>query len=376
MDETSQVSTLKVSRVETGKIYLVSDLHLGDGSHSDIFQHKDEHFLRFLDEVAREAETLIIVGDALDFDQAWYFSRIVKAHREVLSRLTRLSDQVRVVYVYGNHDPDIVLFRDILKWELCDKVVLDDEILIVHGYEFDTYVGGNFEGTTWGSRAFFAYESLFKTWIRFPLRDYYTLSNRMLHFIFYWAVLTTRLLRRIGPRLGRPQLGSRLQRTTRFWTRAVLGDPMDLTRVVLGELGPDSPWRSIVCGHSHVPGLVKTAADRSYLNLGSWSFGNSQYAVYDGESFLLKDWISGREFEDENYRPIIDGRTDLTFEEWFEDEYMGYLRFRSGEEALRSGVRPRPWANKPAPLPTRSPRGQSQTQRIQLIPRGGDPLDE
>jgi UDP-2,3-diacylglucosamine hydrolase len=106
---------MKLDRVSGGRVYFVSDIHLGDGSHADIFLNKDEHFLAFLDEVEREAAALVIVGDALDFEQAWYLSRILRAHNDVLSRLTKLTDRMRVVYVYGNHDPEILLFKDILR---------------------------------------------------------------------------------------------------------------------------------------------------------------------------------------------------------------------------------------------------------------------
>ena len=83
--------------------------------------------------------------------------------------------------------------------------------------------------------------------------------------------------------------------------------------------------------------------DKRYINLGSWSFGNSQYGIWNGDEFHLYDWISGREIRDEHYRPIFEGKTDLSYEEWVSDQYLGYLRFRCGEEGLREGVRPPAW---------------------------------
>lgn len=49
------VSTLELDRVGGDRVYFVSDIHLGDGSHADIFLEKDEHFLDFLDEVVASA---------------------------------------------------------------------------------------------------------------------------------------------------------------------------------------------------------------------------------------------------------------------------------------------------------------------------------
>ncbi len=342
------------------RIYFVSDIHLGDGSHADIFQKKDDHFLAFLDHVEQTGDALVIVGDALDFDQAWYFERILRAHREVLTRLTRLSDAMRVVYVYGNHDPDIVLFRDFLHFELCDKVVVDHRLLAVHGYEYDTYVGENFESSAFWARIWMTYESVFKTWVRLPLRDHYTVSNRVAHYLFFHLARGARWLRTLGPRIGKPELARGLRDMVDFWTRGCLGDPMGLTLPVLEHLQKDPRYDTVVCGHSHIPGIVTTEQGKQYVNLGSWSFGNSQYGVWNGRKMVVKDWITGREFSDENYRHIFEGRADWSFEEWFHDQYLGYLRFRCGEEALRLGVRPRPWAQT-APRGTQLPTSELVT---------------
>jgi len=342
--DTEAAHTLKVTGLGSGKVYFVSDVHLGDGSHADSFQAKDHYFLEFLEEVATKAETLVILGDALDFEQAWYFSRIMRAHREVITRLTRLAEEMRVVYVFGNHDPEILLFKDILKWELCNKVVIDKHIVGVHGYEFDPYIGSHMEESSFWARTMMLYERLFKTWIRIPLRENYTLSNRAAHYIFLWIARATRLARWLGPRLGRAELGHDWNEWVQMWTRGVLGDPMGITLPALASLEDHPVYDTVICGHSHLPGIVVNDAGKCYINLGSWSFGNSQYGIWDGTEFRIRDWITGRRIRDENYRPIFEGRTDRTFEQWFQDEYLGYLRFRSGEEALREGVRPRPFA--------------------------------
>jgi len=338
------ISTMNLQRVRGGRVYFVSDIHLGDGSHGDVFGAKDEAFLALLDEVERDGQALVILGDALDFEQAWYFSRIVRAHQRVISRLTRLTEHMRVIYVYGNHDPDIVLFRDILNWQLCDKVIVDGHILAVHGYEFDSYVGSKFEESSTFAKMFHMYERVFRTWVRLPLRDYYTLSNRFAHWLFWWLVQYNKAVRWTGPRVGRPGWGQEMKAKLDFWTRGVMGDPMGITLPAIEALQADGGvFDTIVCGHSHIPGVVQLDDGKRYVNLGSWSFANSQYGVWDGANFTVHDWISGREVRDEHYRPIFEGAADRSYEAWFDDHYLGYLRFRCGEEALRQGVRPRPW---------------------------------
>jgi UDP-2,3-diacylglucosamine hydrolase len=341
--ELDKVKTMNLERVSGSKVYFVSDLHLGDGSHADVFLKKDEHFLAFLDEVEREAQVLCILGDALDFEQAWYFSRIIRAHPEVIRRLTRLADKIRVIYLFGNHDPDIVLFRDILNWELCDKIIIDGHILAIHGYEFDSYVGQNFEETSNLAKAFHLYERIFHTWVRIPLREHYTLSNRAAHYIFYWVNRFARLQQFLGAKLKKPTWGQGLRDVCDFWARGVWGDPMGITMPAIQALEKLPRFDTIICGHSHIPGVVSVGEHGTYVNTGSWSFGNSQFGIWDGQTFTLRDWISGRSFRDENYRRIFSGQTDRSYEDWFADQYLGFLRFRCGEEGLRTGVRPRPY---------------------------------
>jgi UDP-2,3-diacylglucosamine hydrolase len=336
------VSTVELVPGEAGeKIYFVSDMHMGDGSFADIFQGKDESFLAFLDEVEAEASTLVINGDALDYSEAWYFERILKAHRPLLKRLTRLAERMAVVYCYGNHDTNIVLFEDILKWKVCQKLMIGDRVLVQHGVEYDPYISARFTQSDHIVKMLNLYERLFKTWIRVPLSDYYTVSNRMAHYLFFYLVKLQRQRVRLLRWRGQVARARKIEDAISFWTQTELGDPMTITRPVLDRLRTDR-FELIVCGHSHLPGVVEVEGGRKYVNLGSWTFGNAQYGVWDGQNFILRDWRTGRVFGDENYAPIFSGSTDLTYEEWFHSQYMGYLRFRCGEDSFRSGVRPPP----------------------------------
>lgn len=353
-----------------GTIYLVSDIHLGDGSHADAFLGKDREFLAFLDRVEQDGVALVVLGDALDFEQAWYFRRIVEAHGPLLERLTALSRKMEVVYVYGNHDPDVHLWNHILELRLAREVVLDDHVLCVHGWEYDSYVGERFEESSTWTRIITLYERVFRTWVRLPLRDYYTFTNRVVHWAFAWLALYNQWQRGIGALVGRPGWGRRLHEFISFWARAENGDPMGITKPALAALAEHPTFHTVICGHSHVPGVVRTEQGR-YANLGSWTFGSSQYGMWDGEEIRIQDWITSRRFADEHYRHIFEGRADWTYLEWFQDQYMGWLRFRCGEEALRMGVRPRPWVmDRPlgslAPLPLLT---ETQTDNVPVTPR-------
>jgi UDP-2,3-diacylglucosamine hydrolase len=353
-DIVDSVSTVELFPGPREKIYFVSDMHMGDGSFADLFQGKDKPFMAFLDEVEREASALVINGDALDWSQAWYFQRILKAHHKVLKRLTALGEKMEVVYCYGNHDPDILLFEDILKWKVCNRLVIGDRMLVQHGVEFDAYISKRFARSEFWVRLLNLYERSLRTWIRVPLADYYTRSNRLTHYLYYYLVRAQRWRIRWLRWRGKNRRAKEIEDAIDFWTQTELGDPMTITKPALERLRSDR-FELIVCGHSHLPGIVELEGGRRYVNIGSWTFRNAQYGVWDGENLVVRDWLTGRIYDDENYRPIFDGTTDLTYEEWFAGQYMGYLRFRCGEDMVRTGVRP--------PLRLRVPRrGPSKPQ--------------
>jgi UDP-2,3-diacylglucosamine pyrophosphatase LpxH len=317
-------------------IYLVSDVHLGDGGWGDIFGQKDAAFLEFLGEVRARAGVLLIVGDAVDFQQAWTLKRILQAHRGVMRELSRLSEHLPVIYVAGNHDPDIELYSDLLRWEVVQEVIIDDRILVRHGDEYDAYLGGEGQHGEMATRVHNLFERLLKTWVRNPLEQHYTLANRIAHRVAYNY---TRLARRRAERLrkrGKTEQAERVMDVMRAWSGTGTGDPMSLTRPVLDHLR-NSPYELIVCGHSHLPGVLTIEAEKRYANLGSWSFANAQYGVLQRGSIVVRDWISQRVYHDENYRLVVDGDLYTTYEDWFRDNYMGYLQYRCAIEARRSG---------------------------------------
>ena len=90
--------------------------------------------------------------------------------------------------------------------------------------------------------------------------------------------------------------------------------------------------RWVVTGHSHFPGHVQIAEERIYINTGSWTFNSSQYALWDGEKFEVRDWITQKVYTDRAYQPLIERRfKHMGFLEWWRENYMGWLRYRVGE---------------------------------------------
>ena len=85
-------------------IFVMSDLHMGDGGARDNFAVGDRERERslFLDYVAQEQGNLIVLGDLFEFWQM-NLSKIVMFRKPLLDRLATMN----ATYVLGNHDADL-----------------------------------------------------------------------------------------------------------------------------------------------------------------------------------------------------------------------------------------------------------------------------
>lgn len=83
--------------------YFASDVHLGLSVGSDPAE-RERLFVRWLSEVASDAEAIFLVGDIFDF---WYeYRRVVpKGFTRLLGKLSELSDRGIPIHLFaGNHD--------------------------------------------------------------------------------------------------------------------------------------------------------------------------------------------------------------------------------------------------------------------------------
>jgi UDP-2,3-diacylglucosamine pyrophosphatase LpxH len=311
-------------------IWFISDLHLGDGTPSDVFFGKDRHLMALIESIPKEG-VLVVVGDAMDFHQAWTFTRILRAHQPLLSAMSELAKEGRLFYVVGNHDYDISFYKDLLNFRVCDELHIEQRFLVTHGYEYDPYIGSDLEGSHLATKIHHLLERYLNTWIRVPLGEFYTFPNRLLYWTVHKYASMVRLSSFIGKRFGLHGIGRKQLEHLDYWARTQMGDPMCMFNPIMKRLQEDK-WEAIVCGHSHLPGRIEKGG-RLYINTGSWTFASSHYALWQNDRFSVQDWLTGREFTDHFYRPIISGAIDeKDFWQWWRENYMGFLRFREGEE--------------------------------------------
>ena len=93
-------------------VYVLSDIHLGDGTAGDIFMGKDRALLDFLREARDEGANIVVAGDAVDFSQAWDLTSILRVHGKILGAFSELGSAGRLWYILGNHDRDFLTIAD------------------------------------------------------------------------------------------------------------------------------------------------------------------------------------------------------------------------------------------------------------------------
>jgi UDP-2,3-diacylglucosamine pyrophosphatase LpxH len=324
--------TRRLPRAE--RIFFISDLHIADGSSADLFGNKDDDLIAFLDHVAEHGDKLVILGDAFDFYVAPSFDRILRAHKRVLRRLKQLASEMEVIYVYGNHDEDIVLFEDLLDFSVVERLVLAPDILVLHGHEYDPYFSDD-KANRWGRLLATVHakaEKLVRAPLRTPLASFDNVPNRVFHWAAYHLFRSAEIYASALSRVGLSNAGNRWQRWVDFWSRDAQGDSQGLFQEVSRRL-PELSFGTLVCGHTHQPGVVSMGT-KTYVNTGSWTRDMASYVLWDGATFTCSDWRTKAVVTDELYRPLISREAPLPLGKWWRKHYRGWFRFRFDSNPL------------------------------------------
>ena len=116
---------------------ILSDLHLGSGN------SEAKRVCEFLERIVEGdllTSRLILNGDVFDSID---FRRLGKNHWKVLSLLRKLSDQIEIVWLAGNHDGSAEIISHLLGVIVEDEYILESggqKILIFHGHVFDEFI--------------------------------------------------------------------------------------------------------------------------------------------------------------------------------------------------------------------------------------------
>jgi UDP-2,3-diacylglucosamine pyrophosphatase LpxH len=116
---------------------ILSDLHLGSANCQA--RSVCELLERIVEGDLRPAR-LILNGDVFDSID---FRRLNKNHWKVLSLLRKLSDEVEIIWLAGNHDGSAEIISHLLGVTVKDDFILesgDKKLLVLHGHVFDQFI--------------------------------------------------------------------------------------------------------------------------------------------------------------------------------------------------------------------------------------------
>lgn len=201
---------------------ILSDLHLG----SRICQARSVcEFLERIEDGELTTTRLILNGDVFDSID---FRRLGKNHWKVLSLLRKLSDQIEIVWLAGNHDGSAEIVSHLLGVTVQDEYILEtggERLLILHGHVFDEFI----ETYPWLSRVA---DSLY------------------------------RLLQRIDSTHRFAKMAKHGSKTFLRCTEKIARGAVELAR--------RRGCTMVACGHTHVP-VVRREQPIPYFNSGCWT---------------------------------------------------------------------------------------------------------
>ncbi len=324
----------------------VGDLHLGDGGRNDAFgrpRSGDERLVALLRECPGECDAVVFMGDALDVPQAFTLSRILRAHGPVIAAMRELArSPVRVIFVRGNHDFRVDyegLFPGALA---CEALTLGgrEGILAWHGHQLDRYCQPEAPTHRLATTLHHGFERLVGFEFRVPLHEYDSRGNRLMHWVGGQYGAHLRRMARLYRRMGLVERAEGCEAFIHYWSRSVWGDPHAQFEPTARRIR-QGPCRAIVGGHTHLPGVVDLGGGQALVNAGSWTFGASEIATWDGADFEALDHGSGERFGDSRYAWMAAGHDPGDFFAWWAAHYQGWLSFTAprgpGHPATRAG---------------------------------------
>lgn len=264
-------------------IFVVSDLHLGDGSSAFVRNGKDASFLRFLDHVAHESGQLLVLGDLLEL---WRFrlEAVVEHWHGLLDRLC----QLQALYIPGNHDaqvadPETKTFHPLFSW-ICEplRVTMGGmRFQFMHGHEIDPFIKGGFFDSKLYMRAF---HTLFDLRDRVQWIGHEALADLGMGLsescLRLWQWVT-----RVSDQVLHPELHAQLLGASRPTLRHVRTHKM-LSRYLYHR--DVCSYDVAIVGHTHRVGRF----DRWYYNSGCWvKPSNSFLKIRPDASVEVFNWI-------------------------------------------------------------------------------------
>lgn len=241
------------------RIYFISDLHLGapDEASSRV---RELRFVRWLDEIKKDAKVLYVVGDLFDF---WFeYKRAVpRGFTRAIGKLAELSDSGIEIHLFtGNHD---LWIFDYLPHEI-GATLHREPIEVV--YSGKTFYIGHGDGLGPGDHGYKFLKKVF--------------TNRFLQWCFA----------RLHPNFG-VWIADKSSKKSRQHTGGddaiFKGAENEWLYQYCKEVLEDHHVDYFIFGHRHLPLDLQVGDNSRYVNLGDW-IQYFTFGEFDGNTLELK----------------------------------------------------------------------------------------
>ena len=288
---------------EDRDIFVISDLHLGDGGARDNFEAggKTRELRSFLDHVGGEGGELFVLGDLFELWQM-SLSRLIVKRLELLDHFATLP----VVYVPGNHDVDLAHFidTDLLAHPFFARMrqpftreLGNKRFRFFHGHEVDPFNSGDDPGF---GRMLAIFAGIFEDQNGSPfIRSGETAEEVLEQFGDSMLTLWTTAMTTIGSRAGKTMKADS--------TLTPAQNPDRLAEHVSGVRGDreNARYDVAVLGHTHRPGRV----GEWYFNSGSWAGRRNDFLRISPEGQVRYfEWKEGHGVEREMPAVVADAK--------------------------------------------------------------------
>ena len=245
----------------SGKIYFVSDVHLGLYPEEKSLE-REKIIVNWLDSIKEEIYELYLVGDIFDF---WHeYKHVVpRGYTRFIGKLAELHDRgVKIYFFSGNHD---VWSYGYFKSEFGADIFHEPLKKEINGVKFFIAHGDGLGPGDYG----------YKLLVR-------CFRSKVLQWMFS----------RLHPNFAL-WLGRTWSKNSRY-SKGIVAEPFagekkELQIVFAKETLKNEYFDFFIFGHRHIPYDIKLGDKSRVINLGDWIYSFT-FAVFDGRDLTLKSY--------------------------------------------------------------------------------------
>ncbi len=243
------------------KIYFASDQHFGAPT-PELSKPREAKFLRWLDEIKKDAQVLFLMGYLFDFWHEWKYV-VPKGYVRILGKLAELKDSgIEIYFFVGNHD---LWMKDYLEEEIGILVFFDKQHFTIKGKKFLLAHG---DGLGPGDKGYKRMKKVF--------------TNPLAQWAFRW--LHPDIAMKIAI-----YFSTKNKMISGIEDQQYLGEDKEFLILYSKEKLKTESFDYFVYGHRHLPMVLDLPKGAQYINLGDW-ITYFTFGEFNGENFSLNSF--------------------------------------------------------------------------------------